>query len=244
MTKEGDSANDHPEVGSFGVHLDRLKLELSYINQGIQSYILGQRINGNWGAERYDVEEEVDEKTQSDYPDYDGESYSVINYTDEEDNAQSLIQCPFCDFEIDFSLEEMHYYDPQNMLCPMCDEELGEDAIRVAQHSSSWKQTWKSDKSSVSSDNSVVLDKKLHARGSKHEPMPDPILPPNVCDASVPNSSSFHPGEGSSYNTSDISNAKSTGTDAAPDMVGDAQDNEERKMRACFVQELVLSTLF
>ncbi|TKY73557.1 DEHYDRATION-INDUCED 19-like 6 [Spatholobus suberectus] len=174
------------------------------------------------------------------------ENYSVFSYTDEDDDARSLLRCPFCDFEIEFSsvrtrLEEVHRYDPKNMFCPVCDEKLGEDVIRVAQNSSSEKRTWKSDKSSISSGDSVVLDKKLPARGSKHEPVPDPLLSPFI-HVSVPNSSGIHPGGGSASNASDISNAKGSGTDAPPDS-GDEEDIKERRLRASFVQELVLSTL-
>lgn len=166
----------------------------------------------------------------------------MLNYTDEDDDAKSLFQCPFCDFEFDFSsvrarLEEEGYYDLKDMTCPLCDENLGEGAIKVAQNSS--KRSWKSDKSSISSGDSVVFDKKLPARG-RHEPVPDPLLSPFVRNVSLfPNSSGIQPGEGFSSSASDISNGKGSGTDS-----GDEEDSEERRQKVSFVQELVFSTLF
>ncbi|KAG5031989.1 hypothetical protein JHK82_015586 [Glycine max] len=227
MTKECDSPKEQqPRVLAIRRNLEKLKLELHNINRGIDSHVQGKRVNGTWGASRYLIGEEDD--TESD--------------GDEDDDAQSLLRCPSCDFEIDFSslrihLEEMHCYDPKNMLCPVCDETLGEDAIRVAQNSSAQKRAWKSDKSSISSGDSVVLEKKLPDRGSKHEPVPDPLLSPFVRNVSVRNSHGIHPGEGSSRNAAYIFNAKGSRTDAPQDSA-DEQDIEERRLRASFVQEL------
>ncbi|RDX89296.1 hypothetical protein CR513_28991, partial [Mucuna pruriens] len=240
MTKESNLPREQPQAVVLRRNLEKLRLELSNINQGIQSYIMGQRIDGTWGAPRYGIGEEVDNKIEGDGPDSDG---------DEDEDVQSLLQCPSCDFEIEFSsvrrLEEMYYFGPKNMLCPVCDEKLGEDAIKVAQHSSSQKKTWKSDISSVSSGDSVLFEKKLPASGSKHEPLSDPLLSPFIHNVPLPNSSGIHPGEGSSSNASDISNAKgydpsfhlSSGTDAPADSDNE-EDNEEKRLRASFVQEL------
>lgn len=168
--------------------------------------------------------------------------YSAYSYTDEDDDAKPLIRCPSCDFEIDFSRVSSRLdIDPKNMLCPVCDEILG-DAIRVAQRSSSQKRTLKSDKSSILSGDSVVLDKKVPARGSKHERVPEPLFSKCIHSVSAPTSSGVHPGEGSSSIASDISDAKGSGTDAPADS-GDEKDIEEKRLRASFAQELVLSTL-
>ncbi|XP_047179643.1 protein DEHYDRATION-INDUCED 19 homolog 5-like isoform X1 [Vigna umbellata] len=179
------------------------------------------------------------------------DKYSMLNYTDEDDDAKSLFQCPFCDFEFDFSsfrarLEEEDCYEPRDMTCPLCEENLGEDAVRVAQNSS--KRSWKSDKSSISSGDTVVFDKKLPARG-RHELVPDPLLTPFVRNLSVPNSRGIQPSEGFSSSASDISSGKgydpdiSSGKGSETDS-GDEEDIEERRQKASFVQELMLSTLF
>ncbi|KAE9608539.1 hypothetical protein Lalb_Chr08g0236791 [Lupinus albus] len=51
--------------------------------------------------------------------------------------------------------------------------------------------------------------------------------------------------EGSINNASDISHAKSIGTDDAPEAGDekDTEDIEEKQLRASFVQKLVLSTM-
>ncbi|KAK7353983.1 hypothetical protein VNO80_19439 [Phaseolus coccineus] len=236
MTKECDSPKEEqPQVAALRRNLEKLNFEMNRVNEGIQSYILRRRTNGTWGPSRYLIggEENVSES--------DEDKYSMLNYTDDDDDAKSLFQCPFCDFEFDFSsvrarLEEEGYYDPKDMTCPLCDENLGEDAIKVSQNSS--KRSWKSDKSSISSGDSVVfVDKKLPARG-RHEPVPDPLLSPFVRNVSVPNSSGIQPGEGFSSCASDISSGKGSGTDS-----GDEEDIEERRQKVSFVQELVYSTL-
>ncbi|XP_068482629.1 protein DEHYDRATION-INDUCED 19 homolog 6-like isoform X2 [Phaseolus vulgaris] len=229
MTKECDSSEEEqPQVAALRRNLEKLNFEMNSVNEGIQSYILGRRMNGSWGPSRYLIGGE--------------ENVSESDDGDEDDDAKSLFQCPFCDFEFDFSsvrarLEEEGYYDLKDMTCPLCDENLGEGAIKVAQNSS--KRSWKSDKSSISSGDSVVFDKKLPARG-RHEPVPDPLLSPFVRNVSLfPNSSGIQPGEGFSSSASDISNGKGSGTDS-----GDEEDSEERRQKVSFVQELVFSTLF
>ncbi|XP_061346320.1 protein DEHYDRATION-INDUCED 19-like isoform X2 [Gastrolobium bilobum] len=154
------------------------------------------------------------------------ENYSVYNNTDEDDDAQSLFQCPSCDFELEMPVLRTRL----EQVCPVCDEYLGEDAIKVAPHSSSRKRTWKPTKSSTWYGNYTTLEEKLAAWTKKQEPVP------------VPNPSDIHPDEDSFSDTSDISVEKSYETDALD--TGDEEDHEERRQRASFVQELVLSTLF
>ncbi|QCE14392.1 hypothetical protein DEO72_LG11g1392 [Vigna unguiculata] len=57
-------------------NLERLKLELSSIKQGVQSYELVQGNNGTWGFLRYGIGEEY-EQTEAD-------DNKVFNYTVEE----------------------------------------------------------------------------------------------------------------------------------------------------------------
>ncbi|KOM40479.1 hypothetical protein LR48_Vigan04g067700 [Vigna angularis] len=246
MTQECDSSEEEqPQAAALRRNLEKLKFERNSVNEEIQSYLLARRTNETWGPSRYLIwgEENVSES--------DEDKYSMLNYTDEDDDAKSLFQCPFCDFEFDFSsfrarLEEEDCYDPRDMTCPLCEENLGEDAVRVAQNSS--KRSWKSDKSSISSGDTVVFDKKLPARG-RHELVPDPLLTPFVRNLSVPNSRGIQPSEGFSSSASDISSGKgydpdiSSGKGSETDS-GDEEDIEERRQKASFVQELMLSTLF
>nr|KYP69640.1 hypothetical protein KK1_008840 [Cajanus cajan] len=233
MMKESDPPNEQPESVAFRKNLEKLKLDLGSINQGIRTYIMGQRIDVPRGPPRYLIGDEDDDKTEVGDPVFDG---------DEDDDSQSLIQCTFCDFMIDFSAvcNCLEGYDPDNMLCPVCDEKLGDEAIRVIWNSISQKRTWKSDTSSVSSVDSLDLDEKLPVRGTKHEPVPDPLL--SLGNVSVPKSGGIHTSEGSSCKASDITKAEGAVTDSSPDS-GDEKDAEERRLTATFVQELVLSTL-
>lgn len=177
------------------------------------------------------------------------ENYSVIHYTDVDNDDRCDFRCPFCDFEIEVpvlcsNLEEEHYSAVKNVVCPVCEETLGKDAIMQFTHSSSRKWGSKPEKSSIWSGNSAMLGKKLTTRGNKQESIPDPLLSPFICNVPIPNSNNFHQDENSSSSNKDIDipDAKRTGTDA-PDM-DDEQDQQERRLRSAFAQQLVFSTIF
>ena len=68
------------------------------------------------------------------------DDYSVFQYTDVDDDPQSHFRCPFCDFAIQVrvlcsNLEEEHCPDLKNVVCPVCDQNLGRDVIRQFTHS-------------------------------------------------------------------------------------------------------------
>ncbi|KAL2321761.1 hypothetical protein Fmac_026140 [Flemingia macrophylla] len=177
------------------------------------------------------------------------DNYSVIQYTDVDNDGWCDVRCPFCDFEIEVpvqcsNVEEEHCLALKNVVCPVCEENLGKDAIMQFTHSSSRKWAWKPEKSSIWSGNPAMLGKKLATRGNKPESIQDPLLSPFICNVPVPNTNNFHSDENSSSSNKDIDipNAKRTGTDA-PDM-GDEKDQQERKLKAAFVQQLVFSTIF
>ncbi|KAI9108760.1 hypothetical protein K1719_020065 [Acacia pycnantha] len=179
------------------------------------------------------------------------DNYMAFYDSDGDDDARSYFPCPFCCVEIEVPvlcshLQEEHFFDLKNAVCPLCAANLGKDAIRhfIVQHSSSLKRRWKTEKSSIWSGNSAMLQKKLAAntRGNKHESTPDPLLSPFICNVAVPTSNSTHQDKQSNNNTSVISAAKSDGREARG--VGDGGDHEERRQRAVFVQELVASTIF
>ncbi|ESW10005.1 hypothetical protein PHAVU_009G173600 [Phaseolus vulgaris] len=81
---ERNMAKEQPQGLALRRNLERLQLELSTINLGIQSYIPGQGINGNWGVPRYGVGEEVHDQTEADGAVFDKGHYSVFNLTVEE----------------------------------------------------------------------------------------------------------------------------------------------------------------
>ncbi|RDX86719.1 Protein DEHYDRATION-INDUCED 19-like 5, partial [Mucuna pruriens] len=172
--------------------------------------------------------------------------HSVIHCTDVDNDDRCDFRCPFCDFEIEVpmlcsNLEEEHCSALKMVVCPVCEENLGKDAIMQFTHSSSRKWALKPEKSSIWSGNSAMLGKKLASRGNKQELIPDPLLSPFICNLPIPNPNNFHPDENSSNNDIDIHDAKRSGTDAQD--MGDEQDKQERRLRASFVQQLLFSTI-
>ncbi|KAK7265626.1 hypothetical protein RJT34_33248 [Clitoria ternatea] len=176
------------------------------------------------------------------------DDYSVIHYTDVDSDGRSDFRCPFCDFEIEVPVLCSNFEDDcstlKNVVCPVCEENIGKDAIMQFTHSSSRKWAWKPEKSSMWSGNSAMLGKKLATRGNKQESVPDQLLSRFICNVPVSNSNSIGPGEISSSSNKDIEipDTKRCGTDAT-DMDG-KQDQQERRQKAAFVQNLVLSTIF
>jgi len=64
MTNECDSSDEEQtQAAALRRNLERLRLEMDSVNGGIQSYLLGRRMNGTWGPSRYLIggEENVSE---------------------------------------------------------------------------------------------------------------------------------------------------------------------------------------
>ncbi|XP_027333917.1 protein DEHYDRATION-INDUCED 19 homolog 6-like isoform X2 [Abrus precatorius] len=170
-------------------------------------------------------------------------------HSEVENDGRSDFRCPFCDFEIDVPMlcsnfEEEHCSSLKDVVCPVCEENLGKETIMQFMHSSSRKWAWKPEKSSMCSGYSAMLGKKLASRGNKQESKPDPLLSSFVCTMPVPNLNNINTGEDSSSSNKDIyiPDAKRSGTDAQD--MGDEEDQQEKRLRAAFVQQLVLSTIF
>ncbi|CAI8609851.1 unnamed protein product [Vicia faba] len=171
------------------------------------------------------------------------DDYPVIHYTDVYDDYQSDFRCPFCDFDIQLPVPCNDFHEDycsalKYMICPVCEQDLGNDAIAQFTHSTSRKWGWKSEKSSNWSGNSAMFGKKLAGRGNKQESIADPLLSPFICNGPVPNTNSSHPGEKSSLGNKDINIAKRCWSD------GVEQDHREQGLKAAFVQSLILSTIF
>jgi len=78
---ERNMAKEQPQGLAIRRNLERLQLELSTINLGIQSYIPGQGINGNWGVPRYGVGEEVHDQTEADGAVFDkGDFFLILGF--------------------------------------------------------------------------------------------------------------------------------------------------------------------
>ncbi|RYR23503.1 hypothetical protein HN51_033725 [Arachis hypogaea] len=251
-----EGGGDGVSFGEGGImdSLEMLPLDFPLLDDDFMSSFIAREIgNVNWeallneeaarlrGSEATNKEEGGDFVFDFDDDDDDAlsEEFSVFNYTDEDDDSQSLIRCRICDLELDFPTPHCNSetFDPANMVCPVCDEKLGETAARKF---ISLKKS-KSRKSIVSSGESSMRDKKLAARASQHEPTHGSFF-----SSCAQNRSSSHRRVDSISNASDISSTESSviGSPAlTPAMTDDEENVEERRLRASFAQKLVLSTM-
>ncbi|KAM7262897.1 hypothetical protein ACFE04_000580 [Oxalis oulophora] len=142
---------------------------------------------------------------------------------------------------------------PSNMIvCPLCAANLGKDPTGhfIVQHASSLKRRTRYPKSGSFPSNLPVLGQELSSflgsstndKGSEREFVPDHLLPPFLCStiASGPKNNQHH--EYSSSNasvTASLQSAKQSQWDEVQE-----QNNEEKRMKAEFVQGLMESTLF
>ncbi|PWA34807.1 drought induced 19 protein type, zinc-binding domain-containing protein [Artemisia annua] len=119
----------------------------------------------------------------------------------------------------------------QQLVCPICAANLGKDAIShfTTHHVHSIKRRRKSPKSG-SLSNGTNLTREIADRRNMHETTPDPL---SAFLYNVPISELQEDEEPSA--TSDV---KSTNEEV------DIKDNEEKRQRAAFVQQLVYSTIF
>ncbi|MED6108284.1 hypothetical protein PIB30_022416 [Stylosanthes scabra] len=178
------------------------------------------------------------------------DDFTVVNTDqDGDEDSQSLIRCRVCDLELDFPTPPSETFDPANMVCPVCDEKLGETATKKFL---SLKNS-RSKKVRFSSDEVSMLDKILAARSNQQEPMNSSFFSSFLPDSSAQSRRISHRREDSTSNASDISSAESSviGSPApapapAPALaLTDEEENvEEKKLRASFAQQLVLSTMF
>ncbi|MED6174209.1 hypothetical protein PIB30_066928 [Stylosanthes scabra] len=182
------------------------------------------------------------------------DNYTVFN-TDDDEDSQSLIRCRFCDLELDFPTTPSETFDPANMVCPVCDEKLGETATKKFL---SLKNS-RSKKTRFSSGESSMLEKILAARSNQQEPMHSSFFSSCLPDSSAQSRRISHRREDSTSNASDVSSAESsvigspapaaapaaTAQAATAQAVTDEEENvEEKRLRASFAQQLVLSTMF
>ncbi|XP_075660345.1 protein DEHYDRATION-INDUCED 19 homolog 5-like isoform X1 [Castanea sativa] len=180
------------------------------------------------------------------------ESHTILYDSDNDDDSRALFPCPFCIVDIDVSvlcshLQEEHCFDLKNAVCPMCAANLGKDVIGhfIVQHASSLKRRRKSEKYGFLSGNSTMLGKKFptHPIGNKHESTPDPLLSsfiynmPFSAPKCIPQDECFR--EDASSATSDVKSIEPSSLHEDHE-----QDKEEKRKKAAFVQELIVSTIF
>lgn len=77
---ERESRKEQPRAVTFARNMDTFRLQISNINQGIQSYYLGQRVSGTFGAARYRrIGDSIGDKTEGNGPDSDAGEIEKID---------------------------------------------------------------------------------------------------------------------------------------------------------------------
>lgn len=177
------------------------------------------------------------------------DSHLIFDDSDGEDDARTCFPCPFCYVDIDLSmlcshLQEDHCFDLKNAVCPLCAANLGKDVIGhfIVQHANSLKRRRKSEKSGFLT--SAMLGKSFppNTMGNKHESAPDPLLSLFMSNVPFLDSKCNQQDECFRDDASDASDAKSM--DPSSQNEGHEQDKEERRQKAAFVQQLIMSTIF
>ncbi|KAF5459955.1 hypothetical protein F2P56_019860 [Juglans regia] len=181
----------------------------------------------------------------------DTDSHLLFDDSDVEDDARACFPCPFCYVDIELSvlcshLQEDHCFDLKNAVCPLCAANLGKDVIGhfIVQHASSLMRRRKSEKSGFWTGNAAVLGKILPTGGlgDKHDSAPDPVLALFINSRPLFDPQSIQQDECLRDEASDASDLKSTGPSSLDE--GCEQDIEERRQKAAFVQQLIMSTIF
>ncbi|XP_047177455.1 uncharacterized protein LOC124844541 [Vigna umbellata] len=84
MENDSDFPKGKPKSLASRRNMEKLRLELSKINGGVQSFAPGKGINRNWGVPRYGIGE-VHDQTEEHDPEYNKGNDSVFNYTDDKE---------------------------------------------------------------------------------------------------------------------------------------------------------------
>ncbi|XAR67970.1 hypothetical protein NMG60_11002932 [Bertholletia excelsa] len=185
-----------------------------------------------------------------------GNNRLYMDGSEGDDDTRAYFPCPFCYIEIELPtfcshLQKEHCFDFKNAVCPLCAANLGKDAIGhfTVQHSHSVKRRRKSQKSGYWSNSSSMLGNNLrelrsflgstlkNERTDMHDYVPDPLLSPFLCPLSVSDSKGCLDIDSSKDATSTISCMASS-----DELQG--QDSEEKRQRAAFIQQVILSTIF
>lgn len=166
----------------------------------------------------------------------------------EDEDPKPCFPCPFCYVDIEVTalcihLQEEHCFDLKNAVCPLCAANLGKDVTGhfMVQHASSLKHRRKSQKSGFWTSGSAMLGKELRRRGREdtYESAPDPLLSPFIC------SLYFVEPKGVQQDECSVTDAPVTcGAKSSEPSSRCKKENEEKRQRATFVQELIASTIF
>lgn len=177
-------------------NLERLKLELSSIKQGVQSYELVQGNNATWGFLRYGIGEEHHQTEPDHGAEFNkgqiGISFTLCILM----CCRNSVFCQLCAFVAAMIFFCFFYLN--GVLVPEIAYSSCRSLLNHAGNCSVVNYT----------DEETVVDMKFPARGSKVEVVPDPLLAQFIPNVSAPKSSDIHGGEGFSSNVSDVSNVR------------------------------------
>lgn len=185
------------------------------------------------------------------------DNHLIMDNTDGDEDVRAWFPCPFCYVEIEVPvlcshLQEEHCFGLKNAVCPICAANLGKDAIGhfTSQHAHSVKRRRKSQKSGFWSNipgiprelSSFIGSNSVHSRGDMHEAAPDSLLSPFLCNSPLSDPKFDQNDQLSCEDTSTTSDM----TSLEPSTFEEVQeaDHEERRHRAAFVQQLIISTIF
>ncbi|GMH21507.1 hypothetical protein Nepgr_023349 [Nepenthes gracilis] len=172
------------------------------------------------------------------------------------EDPRTYFTCPFCYADTELSLlcrhlQEEHCFDVKDAVCPVCALNLGKDVVGhfEVHHANSLKNRRKSQKSSFWNSSSVRELTSFYGfttrsdRVNAHDSSPDPVLSPFICR--VPHLQVK--GE-PSRNTCSITDASITleieSSKAPTSNESKEKDSEEKRQRAEFFQQLIMSAIF
>ncbi|XP_039688394.1 uncharacterized protein [Medicago truncatula] len=130
LSSSSTTPTEVPEDSSVFDNFTSMNLELSNINEEDMRILRRVRITS---PPNICMTNEVDDHSISGD---EKEDTSVSNQVDPDEVNLPIVKCPVCDFNIEVSTDRSVDYDAYNMNCPVCDESLGEDAIRMVQNTS------------------------------------------------------------------------------------------------------------
>eukprot|EP00268_Persea_americana_P017089 TRINITY_DN18186_c0_g1_i1.p1 TRINITY_DN18186_c0_g1~~TRINITY_DN18186_c0_g1_i1.p1 ORF type:complete len:220 (+),score=48.80 TRINITY_DN18186_c0_g1_i1:308-967(+) len=191
------------------------------------------------------------------------ETHLCLDGSEGNDDMRACFPCPFCYMDIEVAvlcthLHEEHCFDIKNVVCPVCAENLGRDMIGhfTVQHAHMLK--WrKSQRPGQWTNRSAMLGKgqreassvfgdgvaSTNRRRNTDDSIPDPLLSPFLHGLAVPDINDVQ--EASSVIEAVVSTSLDAQSTELSTSNGDReQDDEERRQRAEFIQQLVLSTVF
>ncbi|GMH23436.1 hypothetical protein Nepgr_025279 [Nepenthes gracilis] len=172
------------------------------------------------------------------------------------EDPRTYFTCPFCYVDIELNvlcshLQEEHCFNVKNAVCPVCALNLGKDVIGhfKVHHANSLKSRRKSQKPSFWSSTSVRELSSFYGSttrsvsGNAPDSSPDPLLSPFLSSIPYLEPKSDPLPDTHSSNEASIT-LEPESLKPSPSNESHKEDTEERRQRAEFFQELILSTIF